>query len=951
MKKILIFIALIGATFQGIGQNTLSRYNLKDSVDLNLASGKAITAIELRKELYNFIESAYNVIDDDVVDSLSVSGEYIYYYSKNVLMDSVFINNSGTGWDSLTVNFADTTGIISVNWWLGGVIIGTATKNLDGRWVQYSDSSTVYVTPYELEQALDTFTVNPTLDDVLNNGNTSTLGATFGDDVNVGGDLDVSATIGYNTDYTVTGSEAVGETYWQDGTINIVHENGVIQQSGEEVYYPKKTVNNTASLIPNGTPVMLSGGNGTVSYITPAIADGSIDPEYYLGITTEDIAAGDTGRVIYFGVVRGFDTSDWAVGTMLYVSADNAGEFVTTAPSSPNKIITVAMVTNSDASSGRVFVRHEYVPVSVIPSSDASDILVSTTNFDNVLSSTDDNVQTALETIDDISYLDIYDTPLTYESLAFQRVNSAGNAIENVLGTDIGVSTFSNDAGYLTSYTETDPYYTAWDKDYNDLINTPTIFTPTNLLTDYGFTDNSTNWNTAYGWGNHADAGYLTSYTETDPYYMASSWYTTTNNSGNWNTAFSWGNHADAGYLTGYTETDPIYTSSEAANITSTDITNLGNLSGTNTGDQSLDELTGYTTTNDIQTGALTASGNVYFDGITSNTTDNILYYDNSTGAVTSGASSDIIDDISYLDIYDTPSTYEALAFQRVNSTGDAIENVLGSDIGVSTFSNDANYAYATDLDGYVTIATDETVTGEKTFSGATTFNGAVTFNEYTTFNDSYSPIILNNNSSTGSGTLAWFRQRGSIKGYISTTNDNILLYAVNDLRLYGGNGAHHMDLDDDGIYGILDNAETTSVVYYDTSTGELTYGDAPVSTNLQQTVNGNITGTVTHYSSLDNGGSIGYYTCTGSSTTLTVNIYECVDGRQGTIFVDRTAATTYISTTCYPGTSSTSALTLVEQEDPSIDADAGDVVSITYTIVENSSGNDIAIVTYSKSY
>jgi hypothetical protein len=30
-------------------------------------------------------------------------------------------------------------------------------------------------------------------------------------------------------------------------------------------------------------------------------------------------------------------------------------------------------------------------------------------------------------------------------------------------------------AGYLTSYTETDPVFTAWDKDYNDLINKPTI--------------------------------------------------------------------------------------------------------------------------------------------------------------------------------------------------------------------------------------------------------------------------------------------------------------------------------------------------------------------------------------------------------------------------------------------------------------------------------------------
>jgi len=38
----------------------------------------------------------------------------------------------------------------------------------------------------------------------------------------------------------------------------------------------------------------------------------------------------------------------------------------------------------------------------------------------------------------------------------------------------------------------------------------------------------------------------------------------------------------------GITETDPVYTNSQAANITATDITNLSNLSGTNTGDQDI---------------------------------------------------------------------------------------------------------------------------------------------------------------------------------------------------------------------------------------------------------------------------------------------------------------------------------------------------------------------------
>jgi hypothetical protein len=55
------------------------------------------------------------------------------------------------------------------------------------------------------------------------------------------------------------------------------------------------------------------------------------------------------------------------------------------------------------------------------------------------------------------------------------------------------------------------------------------------------------NWNTAYGWGNHATAGYLK--TESDPQYAASPAHgIASTDISNWNTAYSWGNHATAGY-------------------------------------------------------------------------------------------------------------------------------------------------------------------------------------------------------------------------------------------------------------------------------------------------------------------------------------------------------------------------------------------------------------------
>jgi len=48
-------------------------------------------------------------------------------------------------------------------------------------------------------------------------------------------------------------------------------------------------------------------------------------------------------------------------------------------------------------------------------------------------------------------------------------------------------------------------------------------------------------------------------------------------NSTQWNSAYGWGDHASAGYLTSYTETDPIFIASPAASITGGNITNWNN--------------------------------------------------------------------------------------------------------------------------------------------------------------------------------------------------------------------------------------------------------------------------------------------------------------------------------------------------------------------------------------
>ena len=63
---------------------------------------------------------------------------------------------------------------------------------------------------------------------------------------------------------------------------------------------------------------------------------------------------------------------------------------------------------------------------------------------------------------------------------------------------------------------------------------------------------------TAYSWGNHSAAGYLTGFTETDSIFTASAAYgITTNLIAYWNTAFSWGDHSTQGYLK--VESEPLW--------------------------------------------------------------------------------------------------------------------------------------------------------------------------------------------------------------------------------------------------------------------------------------------------------------------------------------------------------------------------------------------------------
>ena len=186
-------------------------------------------------------------------------------------------------------------------------------------------------------------------------------------------------------------------------------------------------------------------------------------------------------------------------------------------------------------------------------------------------------LQDSNSTLGDLSGVDLSTPPTTGQVLKYDGNNwvagpdNAGSGGTGIALTDISVTTatagtaaltYNNVSGvftytppdvsnFLTSFTETDPVYSA---------------SPAAGI----LSSNISNWDTAYGWGNHASAGYLTSETSHSDVVVdgdftsaglmkrdaSSGQYTIiTDNSNNWNTAYGWGNHASAGYLTSYTVT------------------------------------------------------------------------------------------------------------------------------------------------------------------------------------------------------------------------------------------------------------------------------------------------------------------------------------------------------------------------------------------------------------
>ena len=150
---------------------------------------------------------------------------------------------------------------------------------------------------------------------------------------------------------------------------------------------------------------------------------------------------------------------------------------------------------------------------------------------------------------------------------------------------DLSVNNATASATPSLSYSNTTGVFTYTPYDPSTYTETDPVFT-SSPVANVQATDIA-NWDQAHGWGNHASAGYLTSLGTAllDSDFMsnglmkrtaAGTYAIVADESSNWSTAYGWGNHASAGYLTAEADTLQTVTARGATTNQSLRVNNSG---------------------------------------------------------------------------------------------------------------------------------------------------------------------------------------------------------------------------------------------------------------------------------------------------------------------------------------------------------------------------------------
>lgn len=159
--------------------------------------------------------------------------------------------------------------------------------------------------------------------------------------------------------------------YWNqsEDCLDVSQQDGTTLQVGLENYIQIK--NNSGAVFPNGMVVRFSGiySNGDfVPTAMPHVANGTIPPLYTIGVVTNPIPNGSTGRATLLGKVRDIDTTgadvgeNWIEGDILYVHPTIPGKLTRNKPTAPEVVISIAVVLKKDPLTGILLVRPTIFP-------------------------------------------------------------------------------------------------------------------------------------------------------------------------------------------------------------------------------------------------------------------------------------------------------------------------------------------------------------------------------------------------------------------------------------------------------------------------------------------------------------------------------------------------------------------------------------------------------------
>ena len=136
-------------------------------------------------------------------------------------------------------------------------------------------------------------------------------------------------------DLTYADGTAEGRLQWnaEDGTLEVGMPGGNVNlQMGQEMMI--RCRNTTGSDIPNGSAVYVVGQSGNKPLIALSKADVK-STAIVFGVATETILNNGNGYVTAFGLVRDIDTTGFAEGGFMFLSASTAGGMETSPASAP----------------------------------------------------------------------------------------------------------------------------------------------------------------------------------------------------------------------------------------------------------------------------------------------------------------------------------------------------------------------------------------------------------------------------------------------------------------------------------------------------------------------------------------------------------------------------------------------------------------------------------------